>query len=126
MSAARLLEYDRNSYGGGHLDGIPVHMAGTAELIDEAKAGGMFVLVDDECRENEGDLVIPAQFATPDAINFMARYAFLSKRGKVSPPESLPMIAHTQSQWRSIRTHSPPILFHPATFSRLWRGTEAP
>jgi 3,4-dihydroxy 2-butanone 4-phosphate synthase/GTP cyclohydrolase II len=35
----------------------------------------MFILVDDEDRENEGDLVIPAQFATPDAINFMARYA---------------------------------------------------
>ena len=69
------LEHDRNTYRGGHLDGIPFHMAGTAELIDEAKAGGMFVLVDDECRENEGDLVIPAQFATPDAINFMARYA---------------------------------------------------
>jgi 3,4-dihydroxy 2-butanone 4-phosphate synthase/GTP cyclohydrolase II len=34
----------------------------------------MFILVDDERRENEGDLVIPAQFATSDAINFMARY----------------------------------------------------
>src|SRR3546814_11202816 len=34
----------------------------------------MFILVDDESRENEGDLVIPAQMATPDAINFMARY----------------------------------------------------
>nr|WP_120222594.1 3,4-dihydroxy-2-butanone-4-phosphate synthase [Sphingopyxis sp. FD7] len=34
----------------------------------------MFILVDDEDRENEGDLVIPAQMATPDAINFMARY----------------------------------------------------
>jgi 3,4-dihydroxy 2-butanone 4-phosphate synthase/GTP cyclohydrolase II len=45
------------------------------ELIEEARAGRMFVLVDDEDRENEGDLVIPAQFATPDAINFMARHA---------------------------------------------------
>src|SRR5262249_28383384 len=36
--------------------------------------GRMFVLVDDEGRENEGDLVIPAQMATPDAINFMARF----------------------------------------------------
>ena len=35
----------------------------------------MFILVDDEDRENEGDLVIPAQFATPDAINFMAKHA---------------------------------------------------
>jgi hypothetical protein len=45
------------------------------ELIEEARRGRMFILVDDEDRENEGDLVIPAQFATPDAINFMARHA---------------------------------------------------
>ena len=51
------------------------YLAPTAELIEEARAGRMFILVDDEDRENEGDLVIPAQFATPDAINFMARHA---------------------------------------------------
>ena len=44
------------------------------EIIDEARNGRMFILIDDEDRENEGDLVIPAQMATPDAINFMARY----------------------------------------------------
>jgi len=44
------------------------------EIIDEAKNGRMFILVDDEDRENEGDLVIPAQMATPDAINFMAKH----------------------------------------------------
>ena len=44
------------------------------ELIDEARNGRMFILVDDEDRENEGDLVIPAQMATPDAINFMAKH----------------------------------------------------
>ena len=43
-------------------------------IIDEARNGRMFILVDDEDRENEGDLVIPAQMATPAAINFMARY----------------------------------------------------
>ncbi|WP_149535988.1 3,4-dihydroxy-2-butanone-4-phosphate synthase [Siccirubricoccus phaeus] len=47
----------------------------TEELIEEARRGRMFILVDDEDRENEGDLVIPAQFATPDAINFMAKHA---------------------------------------------------
>jgi 3,4-dihydroxy 2-butanone 4-phosphate synthase/GTP cyclohydrolase II len=47
----------------------------TEELLEEARRGRMFILVDDEDRENDGDLVIPAQFATPDAINFMARYA---------------------------------------------------
>lgn len=44
------------------------------EIIAEARNGRMFVLVDDEDRENEGDLVIPAQMATPDAINFMATH----------------------------------------------------
>ena len=44
------------------------------ELIDEARNGRMFILVDDEDRENEGDLVIPAQMATPDAVNFMAKF----------------------------------------------------
>ncbi|MCD2316479.1 3,4-dihydroxy-2-butanone-4-phosphate synthase [Sphingomonas sp. IC-11] len=44
------------------------------EIIDEAKNGRMFILVDDEDRENEGDLVIPAQMATPEKINFMARH----------------------------------------------------
>jgi 3,4-dihydroxy 2-butanone 4-phosphate synthase/GTP cyclohydrolase II len=43
-------------------------------LIEDARNGRMVVLVDDEDRENEGDLVLPAQFATPDAINFMARH----------------------------------------------------
>jgi 3,4-dihydroxy 2-butanone 4-phosphate synthase/GTP cyclohydrolase II len=51
------------------------YLSSAAELIEEARAGRMFMLVDDEDRENEGDLVIPAQFATPDAINFMARHA---------------------------------------------------
>ena len=44
------------------------------EIIEEARNGRMFILVDDEDRENEGDLVIPGQMATPDAINFMARH----------------------------------------------------
>jgi 3,4-dihydroxy 2-butanone 4-phosphate synthase/GTP cyclohydrolase II len=44
------------------------------EVIEEARNGRMFILIDDEDRENEGDLVIPAQMCTPDAINFMARF----------------------------------------------------
>jgi 3,4-dihydroxy 2-butanone 4-phosphate synthase/GTP cyclohydrolase II len=51
------------------------YVSSAADIIEEARAGRMFILVDDEDRENEGDLVIPAQFATPDAINFMARHA---------------------------------------------------
>ena len=44
------------------------------DIIEDARNGRMFILVDDEERENEGDLVIPAQMATPDAINFMAKH----------------------------------------------------
>jgi 3,4-dihydroxy 2-butanone 4-phosphate synthase / GTP cyclohydrolase II len=49
-------------------------LVGTETIINEARNGRMFILVDDEGRENEGDLVIPAQMATPEAINFMARH----------------------------------------------------
>lgn len=44
------------------------------DVIEDARNGRMFILVDDEDRENEGDLVIPAQMATPEAINFMAMH----------------------------------------------------
>jgi 3,4-dihydroxy 2-butanone 4-phosphate synthase / GTP cyclohydrolase II len=44
------------------------------EIIDDARNGRMFILVDHEDRENEGDLVIPAQMCTPEAINFMAKH----------------------------------------------------
>ena len=54
-------------------DDVPV-LVSIEEIIDEARNGRMYVLVDDEDRENEGDLVIPAQMATPDAINFMATH----------------------------------------------------
>ena len=51
------------------------YLSSAEELVEEAVNGRMFILVDDEDRENEGDLVIPAQFATPEAVNFMARHA---------------------------------------------------
>ena len=44
------------------------------DVIADARAGKLFILVDDEDRENEGDLCIVAEYATPDAINFMAKY----------------------------------------------------
>jgi 3,4-dihydroxy 2-butanone 4-phosphate synthase/GTP cyclohydrolase II len=44
------------------------------DIIEDARNGRMFILVDDEERENEGDLIIPAQMATPDVINFMAKF----------------------------------------------------
>jgi 3,4-dihydroxy 2-butanone 4-phosphate synthase/GTP cyclohydrolase II len=53
--------------GRGFLSSIP-------ELLEDLRNGRMVILVDAEDRENEGDLVIPAQMATPDAINFMAKH----------------------------------------------------
>ena len=44
------------------------------QIIEEARNGRMYILVDDEDRENEGDLIIPAQMATPAAVNFMATH----------------------------------------------------
>ncbi len=44
------------------------------EIVEEARNGRMYILVDAEDRENEGDLIIPAQFATPAQVNFMARF----------------------------------------------------
>src|SRR6476646_777138 len=49
-------------------------LVGPETIINEARNGRMFILVDDDDRENEGDLVIPAQMATPDSINFMVRH----------------------------------------------------
>ncbi len=47
----------------------------TAEIISEFKAGRFVILVDDEDRENEGDLIMAADFITPEAVNFLAREA---------------------------------------------------
>jgi 3,4-dihydroxy 2-butanone 4-phosphate synthase/GTP cyclohydrolase II len=52
------------------------------EAIEDFKAGKMFIVVDDEDRENEGDLVLAAEKATPEAVNFMARFG----RGLVCVP----------------------------------------
>ena len=57
--------------------GKPTHhhfLSPIEEVIEDARNGRMFILVDAEERENEGDLVIPAQMATPDVINFMAKH----------------------------------------------------
>jgi 3,4-dihydroxy 2-butanone 4-phosphate synthase/GTP cyclohydrolase II len=49
-------------------------LSSTQEIIAELRAGRMVILVDEEDRENEGDLVLAADFVTPEAINFMAKY----------------------------------------------------
>jgi 3,4-dihydroxy 2-butanone 4-phosphate synthase / GTP cyclohydrolase II len=50
------------------------YLSSAEEILEEARQGKMFILVDDEDRENEGDLVIPANCATPEAVNFMAKH----------------------------------------------------
>ena len=50
-------------------------ISNTKEIVEELRAGRMVILVDEEDRENEGDLVLAAEFVTPEAINFMATHA---------------------------------------------------
>ena len=47
----------------------------TAEIVEDLKQGKIVIIMDDEDRENEGDLVMAAECVTPEAINFMAKYA---------------------------------------------------
>lgn len=56
------------------LDDLKRCISPIEEIVEEAREGRMFILVDAEDRENEGDLIIPAQFATPAAVNFMAKH----------------------------------------------------
>ncbi len=71
------------------------------EIIEDARNGRMFILVDHEDRENEGDLVIPAQMATPDAINFMAKHGrgliCLTLPGERIDQLGLPLMASNNS-----------------------------
>jgi 3,4-dihydroxy 2-butanone 4-phosphate synthase/GTP cyclohydrolase II len=68
--SVRKVHYTSSSGNGGDLH----FLSTTEEIIEDLRNGRMIVLVDAEDKENEGDLVIPAQMATPDAINFMAKY----------------------------------------------------
>ena len=72
-------------------------ISSVGEIIEEARNGRMFILVDHEDRENEGDLVIPAQMATPDVINFMATHGrgliCLAMPGEALDRLGLPLMA---------------------------------
>jgi 3,4-dihydroxy 2-butanone 4-phosphate synthase / GTP cyclohydrolase II len=50
------------------------YLSPVEDVLEDARAGRMFILVDDESRENEGDLVVPAQFCTAETVNFMAKH----------------------------------------------------
>ncbi len=71
------------------------------DIIEDARNGRMFILVDHEDRENEGDLVIPAQMATPDAINFMATHGrgliCLTMTGEQVEKLGVPMMTTTNA-----------------------------
>ncbi len=65
---------ERRKSGSGFDTDFGQYLSSVEEVIEEARNGRMFILVDEEDRENEGDLVIPAQMATPEAINIMAKF----------------------------------------------------
>jgi 3,4-dihydroxy 2-butanone 4-phosphate synthase / GTP cyclohydrolase II len=73
-------------------------MSAIERALEQLKNGRMIILVDDEDRENEGDLVLPAEFATAENINFIARHGrgliCLSLEGKRVDELRLPMMAH--------------------------------
>ncbi|MFA4915669.1 MAG: bifunctional 3,4-dihydroxy-2-butanone-4-phosphate synthase/GTP cyclohydrolase II [Syntrophales bacterium] len=82
-----------------------------AEAIEDIKNGNMVILVDDEDRENEGDLCMAAEFATPEAINFMAKYGrgliCLSLNGEIADKLNLtPMVGNNQSRFGTAFTVS--------------------
>jgi 3,4-dihydroxy 2-butanone 4-phosphate synthase / GTP cyclohydrolase II len=56
-------------------DGVSEAISPIEDIIEDARNGRPYILVDAEDRENEGDVIIPAQFATPEQINFMAKHA---------------------------------------------------
>ncbi len=81
-------------------------LATVEELLDDIRAGRMVILTDDEARENEGDLIMAAEHATPEAINFMATHA----RGLICAPVTKeragqlgmpPMVQHNRESHRT-------------------------
>ena len=74
------------------------YLAEIEDILEDARAGRMFILVDDESRENEGDLVIPTQHCGPEAINFMAKHGrgliCLALTRRRCEELSLPLMAH--------------------------------
>jgi 3,4-dihydroxy 2-butanone 4-phosphate synthase/GTP cyclohydrolase II len=86
-------------------------MSSIEEILEDARNGRIFILVDHEDRENEGDLVIPAQMATPEAINFMARHGrgliCLALPGERCDALGLPLMAsHNSSRHETAFTVS--------------------
>lgn len=86
-------------------------VASIPEVLEDIRQGKIVILVDDEDRENEGDLCMAAEKATPEAINFMAKYGrgliCLSLTGERVEKLRLPMmVSHNQSQFQTAFTVS--------------------
>jgi 3,4-dihydroxy 2-butanone 4-phosphate synthase/GTP cyclohydrolase II len=80
----------------------PVAISPVEDIVAEMRAGRIVILVDEEDRENEGDLVLAAEHVTPEAINFMARFG----RG---------LVCLTLTRERCERLHLPPMATHNGT-----------
>ena len=78
------------------------YISSPEEIIEDARNGRMYILVDAEDRENEGDVIIPAQMATPEAINFMAKHArgliCLTMTQERAQQLNLPMMSQANGQ----------------------------
>jgi 3,4-dihydroxy 2-butanone 4-phosphate synthase/GTP cyclohydrolase II len=76
MKRPYLVPPPNRPYGGSNSDdGVSEAISPIEDIIEDARNGRPYILVDAEDRENEGDIIIPAQFATPEQINFMAKHA---------------------------------------------------
>jgi 3,4-dihydroxy 2-butanone 4-phosphate synthase/GTP cyclohydrolase II len=87
------------------------YLSTIAQIIEDARKGKMFILVDDEDRENEGDLIIPAQMADDKAINFMAKHGrglicLALTRQRVEELGLPPMARHNSSRHKTAFTVS--------------------
>lgn len=94
-----------------HIPRVETQVSPISEIIDEARAGRMFILVDDEDRENEGDLVIPAQFCAAAHVNFMARFGrglvcLTLTPGRAETLQLSPMVERNTSRFQTAFTVS--------------------
>ncbi|MDI7774404.1 3,4-dihydroxy-2-butanone-4-phosphate synthase [Asticcacaulis sp. EMRT-3] len=87
-----------NDLANSHANSYESPISAIEAILEDARNGRPYILVDAEDRENEGDVVIPAQMATPDVINFMARFArgliCLSITGERAKALRLPPMVH--------------------------------
>src|SRR5436309_5158796 len=95
------------------------------EALDELRAGRMIVLVDDEYRENEGDLVIAAEKVTPEAINFMVRNG-CGILGLAMAPALCDRLRLEPTPGRNVEPDATPWTPHIDARSGITTGTSAP